>query len=252
MSLSSSREEVDSHRPGKFVESFRELPGPQRRETIREWDRRAIEDLGIPGAVLMENAGVAAARVIAGLATSEPGTYRSPYLILCGPGNNGGDGLVVARYLFDWGFEVGIQIPGGVSYLEGSDARTHFEVMRRLKIPISPPSMAEIPRAGTIIDALFGTGLSRPLEAPWIDWVRAVNASARPTISLDIPSGLDANSGVILGEAVRARHTITFAASKVGFALAMGPERCGQVHVRDIGLPGRAMGLGPPARISGP
>ena len=197
----------------------------------------------------MENAGASAARGISLLSRIDPRSYPAPHLILCGPGNNGGDGLVVARYLADWGFDVQLRIPPEVSYRAGSDARSCFEVVRKLGIPVLPIATGEILQAGTVVDALFGTGLSRPLERPWLDWVRAINASGRPVISLDIPSGLDADSGEVLGEAVRARHTITFAASKIGFALASGPEHCGQVHVVDIGIPNAAMR---PDKISGP
>ena len=241
MSCTSNPDGTEGARGPLDLENFRRLPAPQPRDVIRSWDRRATLEYGIPGAVLMENAGAAAARFLARLARRDPRTYREPFLVLCGPGNNGGDGFVVARYLHDWGFEVALRVSAGVRYAEGSEARIHLDVVTKLGIPISEPASHELARAGTIIDAFSGTGLSRPLGSPWIDWVRAVNASGRPVIALDIPSGLDADSGEILGEAVRARHTITFAASKLGFSRGRGPERCGTVHVVDIGIPAAVM-----------
>jgi NAD(P)H-hydrate epimerase len=88
-----------------------------------------------------------------------------------------------------------------------------------------------------VVDALFGTGLTRPLAAPFLDWVEAMNASQRAVLALDIPSGLDANTGMVLGAATRARDTVTFAAPKVGFYRAAGPAHVGRVHVADIGMP---------------
>jgi len=225
-----------------FTEHGRvECPGPQTRETIREWDRRAIEEYGIPGIVLMENAGGAAARIVGQLALREPTRHPEPFNIVCGPGNNGGDGFVVARHLHCSGFQVAVWVPAGTEYPSGSDAGTNFRIATRLglvetrDLPVPGKAMS-----GTIIDALFGTGLSRPLRSPYSDWIAAINSTSslkRPVISLDIPSGLDANTGDVLTEAVRARYTITFAAPKLGFSRGQGPSCCGIVQVVDIGIP---------------
>jgi len=216
-------------------------PPPQTRETIRSWDLRAIQDFGMPGIVLMENAGAGAARIIAELAR-EPEPLPQPFVILCGPGNNGGDGFVIARHLYNRELEVHVWIAGSAEYAESSDARVNLDILKRMAIPLSlalagPQEPAAALGRGTIVDALFGTGLSRPLRAPFLDWVEAVNRNGRPVVAVDIPSGLDANTGEILGAAVFADHTITFAASKLGFERGEGPKHCGRVHVVDIGMP---------------
>jgi len=221
-------------------------PEPCTREAIREWDRRAIDHYGIPGMVLMENAGAGAARIILDLATLEPAAYHEPFHILCGPGNNGGDGFVVARHLHNRGKAVDVILVGAVDYPADSDAGRNLEILRRMKSPPVlrpsapgglPSSMDRVLAGGTLIDALFGTGLSRPVGSPYLEWVEAMNSSGLVVISLDIPSGLDANTGEILGSAVRATRTLTFAAPKVGFTCGKGPDVCGVVHVVDIGLP---------------
>ena len=211
---------------------------PQTRETIREWDRRAIEEYGIPGVVLMENAGSGSARILLDLLDS--GEIHAPVWIVCGPGNNGGDGLVVARHLDNAYVPVEVAFVRDPSFDSGSDSAIQYAIARRMGISMAPweARLAE-GRAGegTLVDALFGTGLSRPLEPPYSDCVETIRASALPVIALDTPSGLDANEGTVLGTAVRARHTITFAAPKVGFGRASGPSHCGTVHVVDIGIP---------------
>lgn len=184
----------------------------------------------------MENAGAGAARVLREIVEEERELYSEPFHILCGPGNNGGDGLVVARHLHNQGFEVRIQ-GVGITGPSGSDYGLQLKIAQRMRLSIALEGGAKAPTMGTVIDALFGTGLSRPLRAPFLEWVEAVNASGRRVIALDIPSGLDANTGEVLGAAIRADHTITFAASKVGFNAGAGPTLTGKVHVVDIGIP---------------
>src|SRR5688572_23185363 len=212
-------------------------PPPQTRATIREWDRRAIEDFGIPGILLMENAGSGRARIIEEvLGTSGEG---EPVRILCGPGNNGGDGFVVARHLHARGIPVEVLLVSPAGHAPGSDSGVNLAILSRLRVPIDRdrlPAPGVFPD-GTIVDALFGSGLSRPLTSPHDAWVRACRDSGRPVFALDIPSGLDADTGLILGDAVTARHTITFAAAKLGFYREEGPRLCGHVHVVDVGIP---------------
>ena len=187
----------------------------------------------------MENAGGGAARAIEEISLDAP--LPEPFHIVCGPGNNGGDGFVVARHLHNQGRDVRVEVAGRASYAPGSDAGVNLEIVRRMGIPLSfpdPPAGGEAFSTGTVIDALFGTGLSRPLEPPFLDWVRAINASGAPVIALDIPSGLDADTGRILGAAVQARSTLTFAAPKIGFFQGSGPVSTGKVLVIDIGVPG--------------
>lgn len=218
-------------------------PAPRSRATIREWDRRAIEEYAIPGIVLMENAGAGAARIIRQL-TQTDGAFRGCCSVLCGPGNNGGDGFVVARHLHNAGLDVRVLLTAPDAYRSGSDAAVNLEILRRMgSVPLEahpePPSdrVCRSLGAGPVIDALFGTGLSRPVESPFTKWIDALLESGSPVIALDIPSGLDADSGEVLGTAVKADHTTTFAAAKVGFHKGEGPTRCGRVHVVDIGLP---------------
>jgi NAD(P)H-hydrate epimerase len=195
----------------------------------------------------MENAGGGAARAVEAMALA--GTpLPEPIIIVCGPGNNGGDGFVAARHLHNAGRDVRIHVAGRAAYAPGSDAAVNFEIARRMGIPLShpdPPASGRALGAGTVIDALFGTGLSRPLGPPFADWVRAINACGAPVIALDVPSGLDADTGDVLGAAVRADVTLTFAAAKVGFARGSGPGLAGEVRVVDIGLP-RALWAAPP------
>ncbi len=215
------------------------------REAVRELDRRAIEEYGIPSIVLMENAGRACAeealRVLGG------GTPAQPVLVLCGPGNNGGDGLVIARTLFNRGFHVTVVLVGARRSIEGAseDFRLNLRLWRGLRCGVeSLEQRAEIERLQRelrppelIVDALFGTGLTRALEEPFLSVVRTLNTSGRPVLAVDLPSGLDANTGEILGEAVRAAVTVTFVAKKPGFLRGEGPARCGRVVVAEIGIP---------------
>lgn len=216
---------------------------PQKPETIREWDRLAIEEYGLPGIVLMENAGAGAARIISELNREEPGSCPSPFIILCGPGNNGGDGYVVARHLFNSGFPVEVFLcfdPAGIN--EDSDAGINLAVIRRMGIAIERPGADEMSRileqkgTCTIIDGLLGTGLCRPLEDPYLAWVSAVSASGQTVVALDIPSGLDGSSGEILGNCAAAEHTITFAAPKTGLYRGSGPDFTGRIHLVEIGI----------------
>lgn len=217
---------------------------PEKPETVREWDRLAIEEYGIPGIVLMENAGAGAARIISTLNREEPGNCPPPFLILCGPGNNGGDGYVVARHLFNSGFPVEVFIcfdPAAMN--KGSDAGINLAVIRKMGIAVNNPGPNSMSRTlaqkgtCTIIDGLLGTGLCRPLEDPFLAWVGAIANSGQTVIALDIPSGLDAGNGEILGNCVPADHTITFAAPKTGLYQGRGPDFTGRIHLVKIGIP---------------
>ena len=216
---------------------------PQLGATVRSWDRRAIERYGIPAVVLMENAGAAAARILRGLTLSKPTVYPEPFRIFCGPGNNGGDGFVVARYLHNYGFDVHVFICGKTKYPPGSESAVQLEIARRLDLPTTELTRAgaEVQQVaepgGTAIDALFGTGLSRPLRSPFAEYIAALNQRSEPTIALDLPSGLDADTGSIHGVVVKAHHTLSFAAIKLGLTLGDGPTASGRIHLLDIGLP---------------
>ena len=227
------------------------------REEVRELDRRAGGEFGVPGLVLMENAGRGCAELLMRL-----NPERKPVIILCGPGNNGGDGYVMARHLDNGSWPVSVVAveapsksdPSAADRFQGlpADARANYEIVVRSRlnlISINPPdldagtkeSLKEVLRSsdGWIVDALFGTGLSRALTAPYDDLVSLVNASGKPVLAVDIPSGLDCDTGEPLGPTIRAAHTATFAALKRGFLNRESRSWTGEVHVVDIGAPRR-------------
>jgi NAD(P)H-hydrate epimerase len=214
------------------------------RAQVRELDRRAIHEFGVPGAGLMENAGRGAAELLVRL---NPEKQR--VLILCGPGNNGGDGFVIARHLENAGLSVAAMLflAPGAGELTG-DAVVNRDVWVKSGHPT--PGIRELNEhlrrvvledvslnRGWIVDALFGTGLTRPLGPPFAEVVAAVNASGRPVLAVDIPSGLDCDTGEPLGPTIRATHTATFVAPKAGFLNPNARPWLGEVHVIDIGAP---------------
>jgi NAD(P)H-hydrate epimerase len=212
------------------------------RAAVRELDRRAALEFGVPSLLLMENAGRAAAfeaeRLLAGCTEAA--------VILVGPGNNGGDGLVVARTLANRGFSLRVLYAGQPERLAtaGADFRTHLELWRRQGGAVEPAR--ELPPADLlrafhgaplVVDALFGTGLERPLAGFEADVIRTLAASAAPVLAVDVPSGLDADSGAELGVAVRADLTVSFVAPKPGFFRGLGPACVGRLVVAEIGIP---------------
>ncbi|HEU0229520.1 MAG TPA: NAD(P)H-hydrate dehydratase [Burkholderiaceae bacterium] len=199
-------------------------------EQMRRVDQAAVAS-GVPGIELMEAAGAAVARRVAGR------WNRRPVLVLCGPGNNGGDGFVAARHLVDAGWPVRVGLLGSLARLAG-DAAHHAEQWGGTTVD-ADPSLFE--GAGLVIDALFGSGLSRPLDGLAADLVRALGASAIPVCAVDVPSGLSADTGEVLGVAVAADETVTFCRKKPGHLLAPGRQLCGVLTVADIGIPEAAL-----------
>jgi hydroxyethylthiazole kinase-like uncharacterized protein yjeF len=209
---------------------------------MREMDRRAIEDYGIPGLLLMENAGRGAAEMAEELLGPPPATA----VLVCGKGNNGGDGFVVARHLHNRGYGTRTLFLGELDGIpEGTDPRVNALVVRRMGLPLDELlSEGDLPRlrqalgdADLVVDAVFGTGLSGPVRGLATGVIRALNEAGRPVLAIDIPSGLDANEGTVLGVAVRARATATFAAAKHGLRRGAGPEIAGEVRVIEISIP---------------
>jgi len=206
------------------------------REEVREIDRHAIEEFGVPGVVLMENAGRGAAEVL--LAQG----VRGPVTICCGKGNNGGDGFVIARHLANHGVPLHIFLFANPADLTG-DAAINYQILARAGLPIavSLTVSREFTNALAVsewtVDALFGTGLRGSVRAPFDQVIAAINASPAKVLAIDIPSGLDCDTGQPLGPTVRAQHTVTFVAKKIGFAQATAQEWLGRVHVVDIGVP---------------
>ncbi len=212
------------------------------RDTVRLLDRLTIEKFKVPGLLLMENAGSGAAALLSERLAS--GRWRPPALVLAGPGNNGGDGFVIARHCWNMGRAVSVILLGREEKLApGSDARVNLDAARAAGVPFraetefSPALEEAISGAGCIIDAVFGTGLDRLVDGFLISVFNAVNRSGVPVLAVDIPSGLHAETGAILGIAVRAALTATFAAAKPGLVLGQGPECCGEVVVVPISIP---------------
>ena len=213
-------------------------------EQMRAADRHAIEALGIPSLELMEAAG---AGIAAELLRRDPDLRQKTVTVVCGKGNNGGDGLVIARTLWNHGVAARVFCVGPLAKLDESseDVRTNARLWRGLgrrihaieTVEAVETLRAELAEAELVVDALFGTGLVRPLREPWAAAVRSVNACGRPVLAVDLPSGLDANTGAVLGEAVHADTTVTFVARKPGFTRDAGPEHCGRVVVAEIGIP---------------
>lgn len=212
------------------------------REQVRAFDRWAIEDLGIPGMVLMENAGRACVDMIQLFVQDKPGTRIG---VICGTGNNGGDGFVIARHLLNLGFQVDVLICGDPARIQG-DAAVNLSILQAMDMPVE----ALLPQEGAIqttlrsmttesdivVDALFGTGLSGDLRSGYDQVVVGINALQRPVLAVDIPSGLDCNTGQILGQAVKATWTVTFVAVKKGFCHAQARQHTGLIYVASIGI----------------
>lgn len=198
-------------------------------EQMRELDRRAIQDAGIPGAVLMENAGRA---VVSVLQERYGGVHRRHVTVFCGTGNNGGDGFVIARLLRLAGANVQLIVAGDPGRIQG-DALTHFRLLDAVGVrPCSGP-----PSDGICVDALLGTGSKGAPRGDHAQAIRWMNAGPGPRVAVDVPSGVDSDSGATPGEAVRADLTVTFGYPKVGLFLPPGADRVGELVVSNIGFP---------------
>jgi NAD(P)H-hydrate epimerase len=218
---------------------------PLSRAEVRGIDVRAAEELGLPTLVLMENAGRGAADWLRNR-VDDPAAV----LVACGPGNNGGDGGVVARHLDAWGYRVRVVWFSRPEELRG-DAAVQWKILDRSGIGQEclegeAPDEARrldlrLAEADWVVDALLGTGLSRPVEGHLAAAIEALNRSRKPILALDLPSGLDADTGRPLGVAVRAEATATFVAPKLGFDAPEAAAHTGEVAVIDIGVPRRAL-----------
>ncbi|MFO0618785.1 MAG: NAD(P)H-hydrate dehydratase [Polyangiaceae bacterium] len=248
------------------------------RGQMRAFDKHAIETCHVPGVILMENAGRGAADVLSAMIEEErptqgggrtrpaapksfeasrypsrhkrvpgqPATYplAARIVVVCGTGNNGGDGFVVARHLLARGAEVVVILAGPSEKVTG-DARIMHDAFIDLggvcvEIPTGAPLdplSAELARADYVVDALFGTGLDRPIQGHIAEFIGAINRAKARIVALDIPSGLDADSGYPLGVAVHADDTVTFCHLKVGLLTPEGARLAGRVHVVDLGVP---------------
>jgi NAD(P)H-hydrate epimerase len=215
------------------------------REQVRAFDQYAIQRLGIPSAVLMENAGRGAAHVLHNLG------IQGLVVIACGKGNNGGDGLVIARHLANLGASVLALLFARPESLS-ADAALHWNIVQRMRLPSEvwgdsnwdeTKLTACFAQAEWIVDALFGTGLSGAVRPPFDRLITLINDSRARVLAVDIPSGLDVDTGEpFSASTIRAEHTVTFVASKLGFGNPSAARYLGQVHIADIGV---ALRFGP-------
>ncbi len=189
---------------------------------VREVDRLAAERFAIPVSWLMEAAGWQVAR-----------QCRGRVYVVCGRGNNGGDGLAAARHLHRWGRLAGVACMG-VAGLAGPAAE-QARALQAVGVPVDPEPV--IRDAQLVVDALLGTGLSRPAEGRMSEWIGAINGAGRRVVAVDVPSGLDADTGRAAGACVRAAVTVTLGLPKPGLLSGEGPEHAGEVWVADIGVP---------------
>jgi len=187
---------------------------------------------GVSGATLMENAGRAVAEEVA---------RRFPdhenVAVLCGPGNNGGDGFVAARHLEERGYAVRLGFDGDEARLPADAAA----MARRYTGPREPLGPGSIEAADAVVDGLFGAGLARPVEGKLARLIESVNASNLPVVAIDVPSGIDGTTGEVRGAAIRAAATVTFFRLKPGHLLMPGRTYCGEVSVADIGIPAKVL-----------
>lgn len=215
------------------------IPGPHLldRAGARAYDRAAIDRLGIPGIVLMELAAQGiAARILGDLGERWPMPDPSrPALLLCGPGNNGGDGFAIARHLLNEGVAVEVRTLGRSR--PGSDAAIERRILERMGVAIEPAEEAPLPaEPAFVVDALFGTGLDRPLAGAAAGLVERVNRLDAPVLAVDLPSGLDADGG-FRGPAIRAAATFTLVAPKPAMLSLESQPLIGLLAVVPIGTP---------------
>ena len=206
---------------------------------MREIDRRSAEEFGIPAETLMENAGAAVARETLDLLKLSSPPWKAA--VLCGGGNNGGDGLAAARLLHRETVVVSVVLLKPHESLQGA-AASNFARMKSEGVPWTESPAGERLRAileqsQVAVDALLGTGFRGPLKKEFADAIEALNACGRPVIAVDVPSGLDADTGRPGGPCVRAAATVTMGAPKTGFLEPSAGEWLGRLVVADIGFP---------------
>ena len=218
---------------------------------MRDLDRRAVAECGIPSLLLMENAGAETVREIQ---VAFPGESHTRVVVLCGRGNNGGDGFVVARRLAGRGASVRTFLLARPDAVQG-DARVNLEILEKLGAPpVEIASAGDLPAlgdairsAGLVVDALLGTGSRGPAQGLLAEVIALVNRAGKPVVAVDLPSGLGADLPEPQGPAIRAALTVTFALPKVSLLLYPAAGYAGTVRVVDIGIPERLGGDGPPA-----
>ncbi|MBR4173678.1 MAG: NAD(P)H-hydrate epimerase, partial [Clostridia bacterium] len=197
---------------------------------MREADKKASENFGIPSIVLMENAALSCASQVVGF---------NSFTVLCGKGNNAGDGFAIARHLINKGKNVKIYTLFGESF--SGDSRTNFEILKNMSASILPMDKegikTDIMLSDCVIDAVFGTGLKGEIDSEILKIFEIVNKNANYVLSVDVPSGVDADTGKVLENAIKADKTVTFGAYKKGLLLYDGADFAGEIVVSDISLP---------------
>jgi ADP-dependent NAD(P)H-hydrate dehydratase / NAD(P)H-hydrate epimerase len=214
-------------------------------EIMRKLDRRAIDEFGIPGLVLMENA---ARGTINAIARAFPELLQTPIGIFAGRGNNGGDAFAVARYLLNRGAGCRVYLLAAREEVRG-DAGANLEILTRMGGEIVSVltsaelgcRKAEISRCGLIIDGIFGTGLNAPVTGLFAEVIDFINSLAAPVAAIDIPSGLQADRGEVLGACIKADLTVTFGLAKRGLVVHPGIKYCGKLVIVDISIPRAAI-----------
>ncbi|MFA5389511.1 MAG: NAD(P)H-hydrate epimerase [Candidatus Omnitrophota bacterium] len=199
---------------------------------MRELDRIAIEERGIPSLTLMENAGKAVSEIAIGELTK---IKNKKVAVFCGTGNNGGDGFTAARHLFNKGIDVDVYLIGQRQNLK-NDPKINAEALDKIGVKIHEISVPVPVNHGLVIDAIFGIGLKGEIKEPARSIISDLNNKKALVISVDVPSGLDADTGEILGTAVKAGLTVTIQFPKQGFYKNSGPEYTGKIIPVDIGI----------------
>ncbi|MCH2113680.1 MAG: NAD(P)H-hydrate epimerase [Pirellulales bacterium] len=215
------------------------------RAQSRAVDALAVEGYGMASIVLMENAGRGIAEVLLDIDPALPEVLAHPVAILCGKGNNGGDGFVMARYLRIFGARPKVLLLAPPGQLRG-DALSNFEILRRMDVPLTDLSStadltaaldAEASTARWLVDAMLGTGVQTAPREPYHAAIGWANEQAGLRLAVDVPSGLDCDTGEPYACAVRADHTCTLVTAKTGFARPSAAQYLGQLHVVSIGIP---------------
>ncbi|MBB6218798.1 NAD(P)H-hydrate epimerase [Anaerosolibacter carboniphilus] len=208
-------------------------------------DQTAMEEYKIPGIILMEQAGMAVTEEIMKEIQRQE---NKRVMIICGLGNNGGDGFVAARHLFQRGIPVKVRIIGDIARLNG-DAKSNYDILKKLKTDIKTmldfqdiqKLSDELAHSGIVVDAICGTGLNRGADGLWKELIRVINQCGKYILSIDIPSGVSASTGNILDTAVRANKTVVLQLPKVGNINFPGADYSDEMIVKDIGIPKEAI-----------
>jgi NAD(P)H-hydrate epimerase len=211
-------------------------------EEMKKVDKAAIDEFGIPSLILMENAGRGAADIAYNMLLDK----KDKVVCVCGKGNNGGDGFVCARHLINKGINIVIFLTCKRDQLKG-DAKINFSILEKMNASVYELAKKddfknlenEIINSGLVIDAIFGIGITGNIRDSYSRLIQTINENKKKALAIDLPSGLDATEGNVLGVCVKADKTATFAAVKTGLVKNQGPSFCGEVIVVDISIPKR-------------